>query len=300
MKARDILVTLVTLGGVLLGMLWPGVCGRLAPLTVPCLMALLFLSFLPLRLRALVPSSPAQLGQVALWTALKLLGAPLLFWALAAWLAPAWALPVLVLSGMSGGVSAPFFGALLGADLGLLLMVVVASSLFLPLSLPALVRLLTGAQVGVPFAQMFGLLALVLLTPLVLAALGRRLAPGGMARLQRSSFPLSLVLLLVISAAVFAPFGPLWRQDPTDFLEALALAFLLAGLYLGLALAVCRLAGGRLDALTGPVAMVYLNNVLGAVFAAHFLDTNSLLLCGCYLVPYYLALLPLRRLARRP
>lgn len=299
MRARDILVILVTLGGVLCGVVLPGPSGGLQPATVYMLMGLLFLSFLRLDLRALLRPAPGVLAEVALWTVVKLLLAPVLLWALAAWLAPDWALPVLVLSAMSAGVSGPFFAAMLGADLVRVLMVVVSTSLLLPVTLPALVRLLAGAEIPVSFGDMFRLLALVIFGPLALLMLARRLAPALLTGLEKVAFPASLGLMFLLSAAIFAPFGGHLLQRPGQFLVATLLAFVLAAAYLGLALACTRLSGGRLEPLTGQVALVYINNVLALVFAGRFLDTPSVLLAGCYLLPYYLALLPLRWLSTR-
>lgn len=174
---------------------------------------------------------------------------------------------------------------------------VVATSLLVPFTLPSLVRLLAGTETGISFWEMFRLLAMVIFSPLLLL---RRLVPSLLEWLGGVAFPVSLVLLFTfISAAVFAPFGLYVRQTPQQFLLATLLAFALAGAYLGLALLLTRLGGGRLDALTGQVALVYINNVLALVFAGRFLDTHSVLLTGCYLLPYYLALLPLRWLASR-
>lgn len=299
MKTRDILVILVTLGGVLCGMLLPGPSLALQPATVYFLMGLLFLSFLRLDLKALLHPDPGVLLEVALWTLVKLVLAPVLLWALAAWLLPAWALPVLVLSAMSAGVSGPFFAAMLGADLVRVLMVVVATSLLLPVTLPALVRILAGADIAVSFWDMFRLLALVIFGPLVLLMLARRLLPALLSSLEKIAFPASLCLMFMLSAAIFAPFGGHLLERPWQFLQATLLAFALGLAYLGLALACHRLSKGRLEPLTGQVAMVYINNVLALVFAGRFLDTPSVLLAGCYLLPYYLALLPLRWLSLR-
>ena len=201
---------------------------------------------------------------------------------------------------MSTGVSSPFFAAVLGADLARVLMVVVSTSLLVPLSLPALLSLLSGAQTSLPFWPMFRLLALVIFTPLAAVWLARRLGPAVEERLGRVAFPVSLALLFAISAVVFAPLAGHLRRDPVQFLAATGLSFALAGVYLALALALKRLGRGRLDGLTGQVGLVYINNVLALVFASRFLDTRSVLLTGCYLLPYYLALLPLRWLNPRP
>ena len=57
---------------------------------------------------------------------------------------PEYAVPVLLLSGISTGVVAPFISGLLEASTLLVLMIVVASSLLSPFTLPALVSLFVG------------------------------------------------------------------------------------------------------------------------------------------------------------
>ncbi len=298
MRGRDLLLVSVTLGGMGLGVMLPAPAQELKGLTPYLLMGLLFLSFLRLDLAALLRPGPGVLAEVAFWSLIKLVALPLLTWGLAKWLLPQWALAVLLLSAVSTGVTCPFYASLLGADMPRALLTVVATSLLLPLSLPALIRLLEGAETAVPYLEMFRLLAMLIFAPAALMALARRFCPVFVAWLERTGFFLSLALLFAISAVVFAPFGEHFSRDAASFAEALLLSFLLCGLYLALGWGAPRLAPGRLDPLTGATSLVYINNVLGVVFASRFLDFQSVLLCGCYLFPIYLALLPLRMLAR--
>ncbi len=298
MRARDLLLVIVTIGGMGAGLLAPGPALAFKDLTPYLLMGLLFLSFLRLDFAALLKPAPGGLAEVAIWSLVKLLVLPACLWGLAKWLWPEWALAVLVLSAVSTGVTCPFYASLLGADLPRVLLMVVATSLALPLSLPALIKLLVGAETAVPYADMFRLLAMIIFAPAALMGLVRRFWPQLVDFLGRVSFPLSTALLFTISAVVFAPFGEHFARDPGRFLAATLLSFGLCGLYLAVGRLLPRLAPSILSPLTGMTALVYINNVLGVVFASRFLDFNSVLLCGCYLFPIYLALLPLRWLTR--
>ncbi|MFZ5584304.1 MAG: hypothetical protein ACOZHQ_00075 [Thermodesulfobacteriota bacterium] len=299
MRLRDLLLVIATFGGMGIGVLIPETAGQFKSATPYLLMALMFLSFLRLDLAALLKPQPGAWLEVALWSGLKLLALPLAMWAIFRWLWPDWALAALALSAVSAGVTSPFFASLLGADMPRVIITVVVTSLVLPISLPALIRLLTGASTEVPFLPMFWLLAMMIFAPAALMGLARRWTPGLVGFLGRVGYPASLALMFIISVIVFAPFGQHFRDDPARFLVAVAVSFALWAFYVLSALLLGRALPGRLTPLTGMVAMVYVNNVLGVVFAARFLDFNSVLLCGCYLFPIYLALLPLRWLRDR-
>jgi len=299
MRMRDLILVLATLGGMLLGGFIPETAERFKDWTPYLLMGLLFISFLRLDLSALLRPQPGSWLEVLVWFLVKLVVLPLAVWALFHWLWPEWALAALVLSAVSTGVSCPFYATLLGANLPRVVLVVVTTSLALPLILPALIRLLTGAQTEVPFWPMFRLLSMLIFLPAAAMALCRRWLPSLVEALGRVSYPLSLALMFVISAIVFAPIGQHFQADPGNFLEAVALATVLCAVYLAVGLWLPRLLPGRLTPLTGMVCLVYVNNVLGVVFAARFLDFHSVLLCGCYLFPTYVALLPLRYLRER-
>lgn len=299
MRLRDLILVLATLGGMLLGGFIPATAERFKDWTPYLLMGLLFLSFLRLDLSALVHPQTGSWLEVLIWSLVKLALLPIAVWAILHWLWPEWALAALVLSAVSTGVSCPFYATLLHANLVRVVLVVVTTSLALPLTMPALIRLLTGAETEVPFWPMFRALAMLIFLPAAAMALCRRWVPALVETLGRFGYPLSLALMFVISAIVFAPIGQHFQADPGNFLEALALATVLCAVYLAVGLWLPRLLPERLTPLTGMVGLVYINNVLGVVFAARFLDFHSVLLCGCYLFPIYVALLPLRYLRDR-
>ena len=68
-----------------------------------------------------------------------MLFAPWLCWGIFALFMPDYALGAILLGGVSVGVTAPFLGQLSRANISFIIAAVVASSLLLPLTMPALV-----------------------------------------------------------------------------------------------------------------------------------------------------------------
>ena len=86
-------------------------------------------------------------------------------------------------------------------------------------------------------------------------------------------------------------------------LAAVLISFLLFGVSTGLGWLAGWFSAGRLSGLDGAVSMVYVNNVLGIVFSAQFFGANhpeAAVLCTAYMLPLYIALIPLRALFPTP
>jgi BASS family bile acid:Na+ symporter len=226
----------------------------------------------------------------------KLALLPAAAWALASWLAPDYALAALLLSGVSTGVTAPFFAGMLGADVNRTLRVVVLTSLLAPLSLPALVSLIMGARIEISFFHMARMLLMVIFIPLIAAGAARKIIPGLKAALTRLEYPLALLLFFMINLGVFSSYSEfiLGRRD--EVLRALAVSFGLAGFYCSVGWLLGRAAAPRLDGLTGAVGLTFINNVLIIVFAARFFGPKCPLLAAAYMIPLFVMLIPLRRL----
>jgi len=106
--------------------------------------------------------------------AVKLFALPVLLWAITAWLAPELALSVLLLSGVSTVVTAPFIATILDASPNRMLQVTVLTSVLVPLTLPGLVSLLMGQSLEIPYSHMARLLAVVYMFPYLLILLPMR------------------------------------------------------------------------------------------------------------------------------
>ncbi len=299
MRGRDLLLIAVALVGIAGGVALPRAGGVFSPYVLYFMMAILFLSFLRIDFAALLGLSSGPLLEVSFWSAWKLLALPAILWALCHIWLPGLSLAVLLLAGVSAGVTAPFFASLLEANVERVLQVVVVTSLLVPLTLPALAWLLMGAELAIPYWPMVRMLLLVIFVPLLASLALRRLWPAALAHLERAQYPLILALFLVINLGVFARYAAFLRAHLGQVALILLVCCLLALFFAGSGFVLGRLSGGRLSGLDGAVLMTYVNNVLIVVFAARFFGPTEPLMAAAYLLPLYVMLLPIRYVAQR-
>ena len=167
----------------------------LAPLAVYGMMAILFLSFISIKLDALYTLHKSMVVEIIVWTLSKLFIIPLVMWALALWMIPAWADAVLVLSATSTAATAPFFTARLKGNVVIAIQIVITTSLLTPVVLPTLIRLILDQNIEIPFLDMVQLLALLIFIPILAAMLLRKLSP----QFTRVLHQKSLIITIIIS-----------------------------------------------------------------------------------------------------
>ena len=268
--------------------------GRIfAPYPLYFMMFLLFFSFL--RINFLHAFREARRRALVLFTLclFKLCVIPvgLFFAAQVIW--PEYAVPVLLLSGISTGVVAPFISGLVQASTLLVLVMVVISSLIAPFSLPALVSLLAGRTIEIPFLTMVKILAMVIFLPAAAAILLRNLYPSVLGRLERFQFPASLLTFSCISLGVFAKYSSFFLKTPVVVAETILVAFVLAAIYHTVGFLVTwRMK--REDRLAGAISFAYINNVLIVAFSSHFFGPLSPALAALYLLPFFTMIVPAR------
>jgi BASS family bile acid:Na+ symporter len=169
-----------------------------------------------------------------------------------------------------------------------------ATSLLLPITLPALVKLLMGHEIEIPFSHMARLLVIIILVPLVAAALIRRFAPALARGLARWQFPLSITCFFIINVAIFGGYSSFLAEHQVELLSALVVSCFLALAYSGLGWLAGVVLGGGMDGITGAVEMTFINNVLIVVFASQFFGPETPLVAAMYLLPVN-ALIPVLR-----
>ena len=289
----------LAIGGLATGVLWPKFGLLLTPWTVHLLMAQLFCSFLGVNFQALARLRSEDALEVGVIGVVKLIVLPILLWAISAVLVPGVALPVLLLSGVSTGVTAPFIATLLGASPNRMLQVTVLTSALVPVTLPALVSLLLGQQLEIPYSHMARLLALIMLPPGILVFLLKRYTPRLVLPMERMAVPLGLPLFFFINISIIAPFAGQVTGQFDHVLVSLGLAATLAVIFVACGLGMSVLWPRRLDGLSCALGLTCINNVLVAVFAARFFGSDPTLLAVVYMFPYFLVLFPMRWMARR-
>lgn len=293
-RSKDALLGSAITGSILVGILLPQV-GRVAePYLLVWLGALLFLNLLRLAPKDLAGTF-SRPGPLATLAAIKLVALPLAMYAAAYFLYPPFALPVLLLAGISTGLGAPFVVNIVGGRLPLIVGMITVTSLSVPFVLPSLVHVLVGSEFDLPLADMVVLLALALFIPLGAGWLTKKYAPSASAFADKNSFVLSLVFVVLINMGMFSTLSQYFFDDQLFVLQTLAGSSLAYG-----AFALAGYAGApKGERSAGLISMTYVNNTLVMVFAAQFFGPQVAALAAIYNLPYYAGILVLKRIICR-
>ncbi len=269
-----------------------------SPYPLYFLMFLLFFSFLRINfIQAFQETRKRALAFVILCL-FKLFLIPVGLFFIAEVLWPEYAVPVLLLSGISTGVVAPFISGLVEASTLFVLVMVVVSSLIAPFSLPALVSLLAGRTIEIPFITMVKILAMVIFLPAGAAILLRNFYPSVLERLERLQFPASLLTFACINLGVFAKYSSFFLKRPVVVAETILVAFVLSMIYHAVGFLVTWKMR-REDRLAGAVSFAYMNNVLVIAFSSHFFGPLSPTLAALYMLPFFTMIVPARIFGQR-
>ena len=293
-RLKDVILIGCALTGIFGGIFMPTVAGVFTPVVLYLMMTLLFLAFLNVDYGSLLKLDRKDLQEAALWVVIKLFALPVGLWGIARLLVPEYALPVLVLSGVSTGVTAPFFATHLGANINRVLKLVMLTSLLVPFTLPALVGWLLGGEMKISALDMSLMLLKVIFIPLGAALLVKRVMPGVIVQFNRIAFPLSLTMFLLINLGIFSRYSGFLKAHQDQLIASLGVASLCALAYASMAIMVSLLSRRRVGGLTGAVSLVYINNVLAVVFGGQFFGPQTPLLAAVYMLPVFLMVLPLR------
>jgi BASS family bile acid:Na+ symporter len=299
MRTKDIGLIIMAFTGMACGVLFPNIGGAINPYIIFGMMTILFLAFLTLDFNVLIQIKKEHVWEAGFWTLLKLIIMPLVLWGLTMIIAPHYALPVLLLSGTSVGVTSPFFAAMLGARTTPVLHALVLSSLTVPLTMPALVEILYGTQMELSFFQMARMLCMVIFVPLLAAFLVKRFSPKLAKALGAVQYYISICLFFTINMGVFAPYADFLINQQDRLLELTLLALVMGPIFGGAPILMAKIFPERLDGLSGAVGFTYINNVLTVVFSSQFFGPDSTLLAALYMLPLYLMLMPLRWYSQR-
>jgi bile acid:Na+ symporter, BASS family len=293
MSVNDLILFAVIFGSVTIGIVLPGLGSVFQPVLLYVMMFLLFLSFLTIDFRSLLDTSRPSLIRLGGMVAIKLVVLPAGLYGVCLIVLPDYAVPVLLLSGISTGVVAPFIADLLGGDIPQVLRMVVLTSLIVPFSLPCLAKALAGAEILIPLDVMVRLLALVVFVPVVAVLIVRRLAPGAIETIAARRFPISLVLFGVINFGVFSKYSAFFFQQPGQLLVCVGVAYALSVIYYaaGFLLTPGRAVPQRVAA---AVSLAVMNNVLVIVFSAEFFGPLSPTLAAMYMFPFFTMIVPVR------
>jgi BASS family bile acid:Na+ symporter len=274
------------------GVLLPGAGRMIEPYILVWLGALLFLNLLRLNPSDLVAvfKKPRQLAVLSI---IKLVVLPVGMYALAHIIYEPFALPILLLSGISTGLGAPFVVNLIGGQLPLVIGMIIITSVAVPFVLPSIVYAFVHSQFEIPLLNMIFLLSIALFTPLAAGWLTKKYFPAGSKFLDKNSFPLSLIFIILINWGMFARFAGLFYSEQTFLLQTVATAFLCYAAYC--LVGYIGATGNLQEKRAGLIATSYVNNVLVAVFAFQFFGSQVAALAALYNIPYYVGIIAIKK-----
>ncbi len=291
MSLNDLLLFIVIFGSTFIAVVFPELGIWFQPFILYCMMFVLFLSFMKIDFSVLLDTSPKALLALGKLVLIKLVVLPAVLYWIALWVIPDYAVPILLLSGISTGVVAPFMATILNAEVAQVARMTVVTSVLVPLSLPAMVKILAGADVTIPLVLMVRILAVVIFVPIVAVLFMRRFFPGVLAALEIRRFPISLIAFGIINLGVFSQYSSFFYQKFGQVLAAVALAYFLSVLYYLIGFIVSP---KHADKLSAGICLAVMNNVLVIVFSSHFFGPLSPTLAAMYMFPFFTMIVPIK------
>ncbi|HEX6067715.1 MAG TPA: arsenic resistance protein [Nitrososphaera sp.] len=292
--SNDAILAVAITGSMSAGVLVPQAGLLVEPYLLVWLGVLLFFNLIRLKPADLVATF-ARPRRLAVLAGVKLIVLPLAMYAITLVLYSPLALPILLVAGMSTGLGAPFVANIAGARLPLIVGMIIVTSLSVPFTLPALTYALVGSEFELPIGNMILLLALALFIPLLGGYAVKKKAPRASEFADRNSFLLSIIFVVLINMGMFSRLSPYFFAEQTFLVQNIAASFVCFAVFSLVGFA----AAPRGDRASGLIPMAYVNNTLVMVFALQFFGPETAALAGLYNIPYYVCVLPLKRLLVR-
>ena len=292
-RLRDLILLVVIFSSIMAGVLFPRFGAVFQPLPLYAMMALLFLSFLSIEVSAIWDTVKGASLVIVCFLFIRMILLPvsvsLLFRAI--W--PAFSLSALLLSGISTGVVAPFISNLLKANTPAVLVMVVASSLLVPFTLPPLVDLLFAQSMDMSLFPMVRILFVVIFIPMAAAEVFKRVSARTAAKLVSRQYAISLFLFAVTNLGIFSKYSAFFYQKPMIVLSATGVSFFLGVVYF---LAGLLISFGRApkDQLAAVISFGIMNNVLVIVFSSEFFTPLEPTVAAMYMIPFFGLIIPMR------
>ncbi|MBN2516454.1 MAG: bile acid:sodium symporter [Deltaproteobacteria bacterium] len=292
-RLNDVILLMVVLVSMLGGILFPHFGSLFRHYPLYCLMVLLFLSFLSIEIKTIWDTLKYSIVKIICLTLLKIVILPIAIYYVFRVIAPSYAVAALLLSGISTGVVAPFISNLVKGNSPLVMVMVVVTSLLIPFTLPALIKMVLGQSVNIPLIDMIRMLALVIFIPFLAAECLRKLAPSSLPIIMKVRFPFSLILFAIVNLGIFSRYAEFFYREPIAIITATSTAIVLSVIYCVIGIS-CMFKRSIEDQLAGAITLGNMNNVLIIVFASRFFGPLEPTVAAIYILPFFGLLIPLR------
>ena len=297
-RTKDLVLLIVVFSSMAAGVFWPQETRLLSPFLSWYLMGMLLLAFLRVFPAEIWHTLKRYSVKLPLLVLTKLTVMPLLIYPRAVKLLPAYALGLILLAGVSTGLSAPFFSGYVGANIALVLAMTVVTTLLLPLTLPLMIKILIGRELQFNLIGLSGFMAALIFLPLLAAVCLRRLLPKSAGWLEERSYPISLVLLAAMNLGALGLYAPFLRAHHAVVVISVLLGFGLGAVLAGAGI-VLFWSNPPLERVAAAGALGWINSVLVIVLGNYFGDPLTSVLAALYMVPYYFLIIPLGHLSHR-
>jgi bile acid:Na+ symporter, BASS family len=278
------------------GILFPSTGELFSPYILVILGFLLFLNLIQLDFQDLI-STFQRPKFLLILSIVKVIILPVTMYFVTNQIFPKYALSVLLLSGISTGLGAPFVTNYVGGRLSTIVGMVIITSLMVPFILPPLVYVLYNTQFSIPLFDMILLLVISLIVPLLGSGIIKKYLPKLATTINNSSLLLSIILMDLINFTIFSKFSSYFYLELPFVINTTILAFVLfAGFAVTgyLILYLINKDTSRKDKISGLIAISYVNNILVTVFAQQFFGSEIAALAAFYNMPYYIGIIFLK------
>ena len=278
------------------GIIFPSLGEFFSPYILVILGLLLFLNLIQLNFQDLISTfkKPKFLFILCI---MKVLVIPVTMYFVTNQIYPKYALSVLLLSGISTGLGAPFVTNYVGGRLSIVVGMVIVTSLAVPFILPALVYILYNTEFSIPVFDMILLLVISLIVPLIGSGIIKKYLPKIATSINKSSLPLSIILMALINLAIFSKFSDYFYLEFTFVTTTTVIAFALFAIFAITGYLIMNLNNRGTSMkykISGLIAISYVNNILVTVFAQQFFGSQVAALAAFYNVPYYIGIIFLK------
>ena len=278
------------------GIMFPSLGEFFSPYILVILGLLLFLNLIQLNFQDLISTfkKPKFLFILCIT---KVLVIPVTMYFVTNQIYPKYALSVLLLSGISTGLGAPFVTNYVGGRLSIVVGMVIVTSLVVPFILPALVYILYNTEFSIPVFDMILLLVISLIVPLIGSGIIKKYLPKIATSINKSSLPLSIILMALINLAIFSKFSDYFYLEFTFVITTTVIAFALFAVFAITGYLIMNLNNRGTSMkykISGLIAISYVNNILVTVFAQQFFGSQVAALAAFYNMPYYIGIIFLK------
>lgn len=296
-RIKDIILLAVVFGSMAAGVAWPEFSSPLGPFLSWTLMGLLFLAFLKVYPPAIWHTLRRYPVKMTLLVLIKLIILPFAVYLLVMNLFPDYALGLLLLAGVSTGLSAAFFSGMVGADIPLVLAMTVVTTLLLPLTLPLIVKVLVGREIHFDLFSLARFMMTLIFVPLLASLFFRRWLPKATDWMEGHSYVISLILFVAMNLGAFGLYAPFLRAHQHRVVIAVLVGSGLGALMTGTGLILFK-SSPPIERVAAAGALGWINNVLVIVLGSYFNDPLTSVVAALYLIPYYVLIIPLSHLTR--